>query len=213
MTLGGGTATAALFSGAVFGYELLWVAPLAMALGVLMLAAVSHQTLSTGARPFDAMRRFAGAPLAWAWALGALAASIIWHFPQYALASSVLVDISDALGLGQPPRGAMGLLVLLWAVGLSMLYASGRMVRAYEPWPVAWTSVDGKHLRIWSAAALAGPFRGQPGEVLNVAEDGLIIATGEGALRVTELQLEGRARCAAQEFANGYPVLGKRLGA
>ena len=43
MTLGGGTATAALFSGALFGYELLWVAPLAMALGVLMLAAISHQ--------------------------------------------------------------------------------------------------------------------------------------------------------------------------
>ncbi len=132
MTLGGGTATAALFSGAVFGYQLLWVAPLAMALGVLMLAAVAHQTLSTGARPFESMRRFAGAPLAWAWALGALGASIIWHFPQYALASSVLVDMSDAVGLGQPPRAAMGALVLVWAIAASMMYASGRMIRLYE---------------------------------------------------------------------------------
>ncbi|MEM1247001.1 MAG: divalent metal cation transporter [Acidobacteriota bacterium] len=132
MTLGGGTATAALFSGALFGYELLWVAPVAMLLGIVMLAAVSHQTLSTGQRPFDAMRRFAGAPLAWAWALGALAASVIWHFPQYALASSMLVDVSEALGLGSPPRFLMGLVVLAWAVLLSMLYASGTWVRAYE---------------------------------------------------------------------------------
>lgn len=132
MTLGGGTATAALFSGAIFGYELLWVAPVAMLLGVVMLSAIAHQTLSTGQRPFDAMRRFAGAPLAWAWALGALAASIIWHFPQYALASSMLVDVAQALGLGSPPRFVMGLVVLAWAVLLSMLYASGAWVRAYE---------------------------------------------------------------------------------
>ena len=128
MTLGGGTATAALFSGALFGYELLWVAPVAMALGVLMLSAVAHQTLSTGARPFDSMKQFAGAPLAWAWAFGALASSVIWHFPQYALASAVMVDMSEAVGLGSPPRGLMGCLVLAWAVALSMLYASGRMV-------------------------------------------------------------------------------------
>ena len=87
-----------------------------------------------------------------------------------------------------------------------------RMVRAYDPWPVAWTTLDGKRLRIWSAAALSGPFRGQPGDIVDVADDGLIVLTGEGALRVSELQLQGRARCTAQEFANGYAVLGKRLG-
>jgi len=71
-TLGGGTAAASLFAGAAFGYQLLWVAPVAMLLGVIMLSAVAYQTLSTGMRPFDAMRRYAGAPFAWGWALGAL---------------------------------------------------------------------------------------------------------------------------------------------
>ena len=55
MTLGGGTAATSLFAGAVFGYKLLWVAPLAMLLGVVMLSAVAHQTLSTGRRPFEAI--------------------------------------------------------------------------------------------------------------------------------------------------------------
>jgi len=132
-TLGGGTAAASLFAGAAFGYELLWVAPVAMALGLIMLSAVAYQTLSTGLRPFDAMRRFAGAPFAWAWALGALLSSIIWHFPQYSLASAVLVDLGDVVGLGGLSQGWMGLVVLVWAVVLSMLYGSTpRMTRWYE---------------------------------------------------------------------------------
>ena len=94
MTLGGGTVSSALFAGAVFGYELLWVAPVAMALGVCMLAAISWQTLSTGERPWPAMRAHAGPFFAWSWALGALLSSIIWQFPQYALASAVVVDIA-----------------------------------------------------------------------------------------------------------------------
>ena len=52
MTLGGGTVSAALFAGAIFGYQLLWVAPLGMAMGLCMLGAVSWQTLSTGRRPW-----------------------------------------------------------------------------------------------------------------------------------------------------------------
>lgn len=133
MTLGGGTAAASLFAGAVFGYQLLWVAPLAMLLGVVMLSAVAHQTLSTGLRPFEAMRHFAGAPLAYAWALGALVSSIIWHFPQYTLASAVLVDMGEVVGLpGLQPQWTSWF-VLAWAVGLSMLYGtSPAMVRGYE---------------------------------------------------------------------------------
>lgn len=124
MTLGGGTAAASLFAGALFGYELLWVAPFAMVLGVIMLAAVSYQTLSTGMRPFEAMRRYAGAPLAYAWAIGALLSSIIWHFPQYSLASACLADMSDVVGLGGLPPQALSFVVLFWAIALSLLYGS-----------------------------------------------------------------------------------------
>ena len=51
MTLGGGSAFAALFSGAAFGYQLLWVAPAAMLLGVIVMSAIAWQTLSTGVDP------------------------------------------------------------------------------------------------------------------------------------------------------------------
>ncbi len=133
MTLGGGTASSALFAGALFGYQLLWVAPVAMAMGLCMLAAVSWQTLSTGQRPWPAMRAHAGPFFAWAWALGALLSSVIWQFPQYALASAVLVDLADAAGHpGSSPLVA-GLCVLAWALAVSSLYGrSARWVRVYE---------------------------------------------------------------------------------
>jgi Mn2+/Fe2+ NRAMP family transporter len=133
MTLGGGTASAALFAGAVFGYALLWVAPVAMALGVVMLAAVSWQTLSTGERPWPAMRRHAGPFFAWSWALGALVSSIVWQFPQYALASAVLGDVADALGAPPISPAVGGGVVLVWALFVSGWYGrSARWVRIYE---------------------------------------------------------------------------------
>lgn len=132
LTLGGGTAASAIFAGQLFGYRLLWVAPFGMLLGVVMLGALAHQTLSTGMRPFEAMRRFAGAPFAWAWALGALVASVIWHFPQYSLAGAALSDLADVAGARLSPALAAWL-VLLVAVPMSLLYGtSARAVRWYE---------------------------------------------------------------------------------
>lgn len=133
MTLGGGTVSSALFAGAVFGYQLLWVAPLGMALGIVMLSAVAWQTLSTGLRPWPAMRRHAGPFFAWAWAIGALLSSVIWQFAQYALASAVLVDLADLAGWSDAPAFAMGLGVLVWAVLVSALYGrSTAAVKRYE---------------------------------------------------------------------------------
>jgi len=57
MTLGGGSAFASLFAGAFLGYKLLWVQPLAMLMGVIMLSALAHQTLSVRERPFYAMKK------------------------------------------------------------------------------------------------------------------------------------------------------------
>lgn len=133
MTLGGGTISSALFAGAIFGYALLWVAPLAMALGLVMLSAISWQTLSTGAQPWPAMRTHAGSFFAWAWAIGAVLSSVIWQFAQYALASAVLVDMADVLGVPDASPLAMGSGVLVWAIVVSGLYGrSPGAVRAYE---------------------------------------------------------------------------------
>ncbi|MFZ9882253.1 MAG: hypothetical protein ACO3QC_12720, partial [Phycisphaerales bacterium] len=95
LTLGGGTASACLLSGAAFEFELLWVAPLGMLLGGIVFMAIAHQTLSTGMRPFEAMRVHAGPVFAWGWAFGTVLASVVWHFAQYSLASAVLVDLAE----------------------------------------------------------------------------------------------------------------------
>ena len=133
MTLGGGSCTAAIFAGAVFGYQLLWVAPVAMGLGLFVLSASAHQTLSTGIRPYEAMRRFAGPAVAWAWAGGALLASVIWHFPHYALGAALVGDLADALGGGRLHPALAGAVVAVLVVPFSLYYTSSqRAVRIYE---------------------------------------------------------------------------------
>ena len=133
MTLGGGTAFASIFAGAAFGYDLLWVAPLSMLLGVIVLAAIAHQTLSTDEEPFQAMKRHAGSFFAYGWGIAAILSSIIWQFAQYALAASMLVLLADQLGWRDAPRWAMGLVALSWCVAIGLLYdRSPRLVRVYE---------------------------------------------------------------------------------
>ena len=132
MTLGGGTAFASIFAGAAFGYQLLWVAPVAMLLGIIVLSAVAHQTLSNPQNPFEAMKEHAGPFFAYGWALGGIVSSIIWQFAQYALASAMLVAIARSSGL-EVQSWVMGLLALAWCVGVALLYDSGaRFVRLYE---------------------------------------------------------------------------------
>jgi len=133
LTLGAGSATSSLFAGALLGYSLLWVQPLGMVLGVLMFAVISHQTLSTGIRPFDAMRRFVHPAVAWAWALASLAATVIWHFPQYSVGGSVCADMASALGWQNAPTWLFGLAILVVCTSVTWLYGSGaRGIRLYE---------------------------------------------------------------------------------
>src|SRR5210317_1368723 len=87
MTLGGGSAITSLSIGAMFGYEYLWVQPVAMIIGCIMLFALAHQTLSTGERPFTAMRDHFSPSVAWLCAIAALASSVIWGFSHYPLSA------------------------------------------------------------------------------------------------------------------------------
>jgi len=130
MTLGAGSAVASLFLGAYYQYRLLWIQPLAMALGIIMLSAMSYQTLTTGVRPFDAMRKFIHPAMAWAWALAALAATVIWHFPQYGLAAGMLEDMVKAATKWEP-TGAKQTILLL-AIGTVFLIISTKITWNYE---------------------------------------------------------------------------------
>ena len=132
MTLGGGTAFASIFAGAAFGYQLIWVAPLSMLLGIIVLAAVSHQTLSTGKDPFHAMREYAGGFFAYGWAISAVLSSIIWQLAQYALASAMLAALARSAGW-DTPDWVMGLIALAWCIVVALLYGStSKLVRVYE---------------------------------------------------------------------------------
>lgn len=85
-----------------------------------------------------------------------------------------------------------------------------RMVRAFNPWPSAFTTLSGKHLKIHRARASAGRSTAAPGTVLAIQE-GISVATGNGVLVLDEVQLEGRKRLAAAEFARGAVKVGMVL--
>jgi Mn2+/Fe2+ NRAMP family transporter len=129
LTLGGGSAMASLFAGAYLQYKLLWVQPIAMLIGVVMLGVVSQQTLATGVRPFPMMKRILHPAVAWAWVFGALAVTIIWHFPQYALAAGMTEDMINVFTNWRPEGSART--VLLIGVGLSFLTISTAVTWRY----------------------------------------------------------------------------------
>ena len=64
-----------------------------------------------------------------------------------------------------------------------------RLVRAFNPWPVCHSTLNGEPLKV--LAATLGESSGQPGQILAASKDGLTVACGEGALRLTRLQLPG----------------------
>ena len=92
--------------------------------------------------------------------------------------------------------------------------ALSRRIRAFNPWPVAWTRLDGEPLRLWFAMpeAEAGDRDIEPGTLLDPAADALRIACGENGrevLRVTKLQMPGGKPLAARDLLNAnHPRLG-----
>ncbi|MFC5551183.1 methionyl-tRNA formyltransferase [Massilia aerilata] len=77
-----------------------------------------------------------------------------------------------------------------------------RKVRAFNPFPGAHAQAGGVTVKIWNAQAVDG--KGRPGQVLSADAQGIVVACGEGALRLTELQKPGGKRLAAGEFLKGF---------
>ena len=79
-----------------------------------------------------------------------------------------------------------------------------RKIRAFNPVPGAWVEYQNQPLKIWQAEAVEQS--GRAGEVLAISSDGLIVACGEGALNITELQPAGSKRMPVAAFAAGRHI-------
>ena len=81
-------------------------------------------------------------------------------------------------------------------------------VRAFNPAPVAFTSLNNVKIRVWEASTLeAGARYGNPGEIVAYGPEGLDVSTGNRTLRILALQLEGKKKQHVREIYNGYPDL------
>ncbi|MCA9174443.1 MAG: divalent metal cation transporter [Planctomycetales bacterium] len=90
ITLGGGSLAGALYLGVIMGYHMMWLQPVAMILGVIMLSAISYVTLSTEERPFGAVNRHISPLLGWGWLIATIMANIVWCLPQFALGTAAI---------------------------------------------------------------------------------------------------------------------------
>ena len=77
-----------------------------------------------------------------------------------------------------------------------------RRIRAFDPWPVSWFMYEGRRLRVWRAAADPRGHDAHPGTVLDVDPKGIELATGQGRLRLLEVQPEGGRRMPVSDFLN-----------
>ena len=90
-----------------------------------------------------------------------------------------------------------------------------RLIRGLNSWPSAYTSLRGKTLKIWEAdvAEDVQEQKGTPGTVIGVTKDAIVVQTGEGALQLSNIQLEGKKRMTVKDFLLGYKVeSGEQLG-
>lgn len=88
-------------------------------------------------------------------------------------------------------------------------------IRAFTPWPIAFTFIEGKRLKIFSGKICAGEPNTSPGEMSKIDSQGVLITCGQDALLITEVQIEGKNKMSVNEMRKGYPnlfVAGKFLG-
>jgi methionyl-tRNA formyltransferase len=88
-----------------------------------------------------------------------------------------------------------------------------RNIRAFNPWPVVHTTMHGHPVKLWQADVVAGS--GEPGTILRVDKQGIVVAAGEQALCITQLQPEGKKPMSVQDFLNGradWVEQGKKVG-
>jgi methionyl-tRNA formyltransferase len=133
------------------------------------------------------------------------------HDKLAALGGQLIVEALERMPLPAQPQPAEGVTyaakidkaeaALDWRLPSTQL---GRQVRAFNPAPGAFFTLDGSLVKVWRAEVLAA--NGEPGVVLEVDKRGIVVACGEGALRLSELQKAGAKRLPVAQFLAGMPV-------
>lgn len=139
ITLGGGTLSNSLYLAVLTGFTFLWLQPMAMAVGIVMLSAISYVTLSTGERPLRAINTHINPVLGWGWLLASMVANIVWSMPQFALGLAALTKMlfPQILGASGPfganGRVAAAMCILAINILFLALYSSGgRGMKIFE---------------------------------------------------------------------------------
>ncbi|WML51956.1 methionyl-tRNA formyltransferase [Neobacillus sp. PS3-12] len=77
-------------------------------------------------------------------------------------------------------------------------------IRGLNPWPVAFTILDGKILKIWNAEKIPGKASGTSGTIVQVGQEGITVITGDDTLiRIKELQPSGKTKMSVEDFLRG----------
>ena len=88
-----------------------------------------------------------------------------------------------------------------------------RLIRGLNSWPSAYTTLNGKTLKIWEADVVEKIAGFEPGEIAEVTKDAFTVVCGSDALKISSVQLEGKKRMAVKDFLLGYELMpGKKLG-
>lgn len=142
ITVGGVSFASSLYLGVLSGFTFLWLQPLAMMWGIVMLAAIAYVTLSTGERPLRAINQHVSPVLGWSWLLASMAANLVWSMPQFGLGTAAIQQNllpgvfgggEGSLIQGDAARVVAVLLFLGVCIAFSMFYSlGGRGVRIFE---------------------------------------------------------------------------------
>ncbi len=120
VTLGGGTLVGGLYLGVIGGYQFLWLQPLAMLCGVIMLSAISYVTLSKDKhedRPFELAKKYVSPFLAWSWLIATVIANVVFCSAQFALGADAVQG-----NLGGENVNPYVITAVLFAVSLFLIW-------------------------------------------------------------------------------------------
>ncbi len=121
------------------------------------------------------------------------------------------LELAACGGLARTPQPAEGVTyahkidkaeaAVDWSLPASVLE---RRIRAFDPFPGATAQLDGEAIKLWRAQVV--PANGAPGSVLAVTDEGITVACGEAALKITDLQRPGGKRLTARQFLQNKPL-------